>query len=242
VVGDLHGCAEPLERLLREIRFDDARDALWCVGDLVNTGPEPVETLALLASVRARSTLGNHDIYAVRAARGWIERRPDRLDPLLAHRDRDRWVDWLASLPLFARLPPSAGRPATTLVHAGLHPGWEDPFGRLEALEAAPRDEAWFTLPDVSFATRVRCCTRSGERSRETGPPSDCRPPFRPWDSWWKGPERVVHGHWARRGHYRLGHSLGLDSGCAYGGPLTAWCLEEDRVVEVPGQARRMYS
>lgn len=242
VVGDLHGCAEPLERLLGEIRFDTGRDTLWCVGDLVNTGPAPVETLELLASVRARSVLGNHDVYAVRAARGWIERRTDRLDALFAHPDRDRWIDWLAALPLVARFPAPAGRPGMVLVHAGFDPGWKDPVGRLEAVESAPRDEAWYSLPEVAFATRVRCCTRGGERSRETGPPSACLPPFHPWDSWWEGPERVVHGHWARRGHYRLGHSIGLDSGCVYGGPLTAWSLEEDRVVQVPGQTRRMYS
>jgi bis(5'-nucleosyl)-tetraphosphatase (symmetrical) len=242
VVGDLHGCAEPLERLLTEIRFDARRDTLWCTGDLVNTGPEPVETLRILAAVGARSVLGNHDVYAVRAARGWIERRPDGLDALFADPDRDRWIDWLASLPLFARLPSPARGPGTIVVHAGFHPGWDDPAARLEAVEAAPRNEEWFSLPEVAFATRVRCCTRGGDRSSETGPPSACRPPFRPWDAWWKGPERVVHGHWARRGHYRLGHALGVDSGCVYGGPLTAWSLEEDRVVQVPGQARRMYS
>jgi len=242
VVGDLHGCAGPLERLLSEIRFDPGRDTLWCAGDLVNTGPASVETLEILASVRARSVLGNHDVYAVRAARGWTERRPDRLDALLAHPDRDRWIDWLAALPLLARLPAPDGESGTLLVHAGFDPGWDDPVATLEAVDAEARGETWFSRPEVAFATRVRCCTRGGERSRETGPPSACPPPFHPWDAWWTGPERVVHGHWARRGHYRLGRSVGLDSGCVYGGPLTAWNVEEDRVVQVPGQTRRMYS
>lgn len=242
IVGDVHGCAKPLERLLRAIRFDPGRDSLWGVGDLVNTGPEPLETLRLFAAAGGRSVLGNHDAYAVRVARGWIDRRPDRLGPLLANPDGEAWIDWLASLPLVRRFPERGGGPETVLVHAGLHPAWDDPVSVIEEVDARSRDEEWFRLPVVTFATRVRCCTADGDRSRATGPPTECPPPFRPWDDWWTGPERVVHGHWAGRGHYRSALVLGLDSGCVYGGPLTAWCLEEDRIVQVPGQSRRMYS
>ena len=90
------------------------------------------------------------------------------------------------------------------------------------------------TRADVSFATRVRCCTPEGERCRETGPPEECLVPYRPWDEFYTGDLLVVHGHWARRGHYRGERTLGLDSGCVYGGALTAWCHEEDRIVQVP--------
>ena len=233
IVGDLHGCVRPLERLLREIRFDPGEDTLWCTGDLVNRGSEPVATLRLFFDAGGRSVLGNHDIYAVRAFRGWTARRPDQLDPLFASPEAERWLDALAALPLWIRFE------GGFLVHAGVHPAWTSAVEVLHRTNARPRDAAWYVDAVVSFATRVRCCTAEGERAKETGPPAECMPPFRPWDSWWRGPERVVHGHWASRGHYGDGSTLGLDSGCVYGGPLTAWCREEDRVVQVPGEGAK---
>jgi hypothetical protein len=85
----------------------------------------------------------------------------------------------------------------------------------------------------VSFLTRVRCCTASGERSSFDRAPEGCPPPFRPWDAYYAGDALIVHGHWAWRGHYRSGNVIGLDSGAVYGGPLTAYCVEDDRVVQV---------
>ena len=73
---------------------------------------------------------------------------------------------------------------------------------------------------------------------RHTGPPDECPAPYRPWDRFYAGPTLVVHGHWARRGYYRDRFAMGLDTGCVYGGVLTAWCQEEDRIVSVPAQKR----
>ncbi|MFY0534815.1 hypothetical protein [Nannocystis pusilla] len=81
--------------------------------------------------------------------------------------------------------------------------------------------------------TRVRCCTASGERSKFDRKAEDCPPPYRPWDEFYRGEPMVIHGHWAWRGHYRGPKTMGLDSGCVYGGPLTAWCQDEDRVEQV---------
>jgi bis(5'-nucleosyl)-tetraphosphatase (symmetrical) len=58
-----------------------------------------------------------------------------------------------------------------------------------------------------------------------------------PWDSLYTGDTLVVHGHWAQRGYYRGRRTMGLDSGCVYGGKLTAWCQEEDRIVEIPARS-----
>ena len=82
--------------------------------------------------------------------------------------------------------------------------------------------------PRACAAVRPR-----GERNRFDKLPEDCPPPFRAWDSFYAGDALIVHGHWARRGHYRGPRTIGLDSGCVYGGPLTAYCVEEDRVVQV---------
>jgi len=74
--------------------------------------------------------------------------------------------------------------------------------------------------------------------NKDPGPPRTCQPPFAPWDHLYKGRTLIVHGHWAMRGHYRGKTSIGLDSGCVYGGRLTAWCQEEDRTFDVPGRSR----
>lgn len=228
VLGDVHACARPFERLVRAIRFDPARDVLWSAGDLVNTGPHPAETLRLWRDLEGRAVLGNHDVYALRAFAGTVPRHPDRLDPLFAAPDAPELLARLRAQPLLVRLAPDV-----LLVHAGLHPRWSDPEAILGA--AGAHDDAWLAREETTFATRVRCCREDGTRTKHVGPPSGCPPPFRAWDAFYRGPDRVVHGHWAWRGFHRSGLVLGLDSGCVYGGKLTAWCLEEDRVVQTDG-------
>jgi len=238
VVGDVHGCAQELDRLLRQIRFDPQRDELWAIGDLVNTGPESLEALRLWRDVGGRGVLGNHDIYALRVFDGSRGRRADdTLDKLLAAPDARELFDRLRALPVLARLPAGGGSAPAWIVHAGLHPRWDDLEQVARRLDTGPHDEAWLRAPWVSFATRVRCCTADGEMNDDPGPPGGCRPPYRPWDDHYRGTELVVHGHWATRGAYRGPTTMSLDSGCVYGGPLTAWCHEEDRQVQVASRS-----
>ena len=235
LVGDLHGCARELDALLREIRFDPSQDELWPVGDLVNTGAESLEVLRLWRDVDGKGVLGNHDIYALRSFSGSRSRRAgDTLDALFSADDGPELLDRLRSLPLLVQLADGSAGREVWVVHAGLHPRWTDLAGVAERLNAAPFDDDRLTGPWVSFATRVRCCTAEGRMSDSTGPPGSCRPPFRPWDDHFRGNALIVHGHWARRGFYRDHASMSLDSGCVYGGELTAWSLEEDRFVQIP--------
>jgi len=129
-----------------------------------------------------------------------------------------RQREWLAAL------PPVRIFDDVILVHAGLHPHWTEP--RLRALSPA----------DVDYAVTVRYCDAAGERPAEDWPPPG--PPFRPWDDFYTGAKRVVFGHWARRGLVVRDRCVGLDTGCVYGGPLTAWIAEEDRIVQVDGWRR----
>jgi bis(5'-nucleosyl)-tetraphosphatase (symmetrical) len=122
------------------------------------------------------------------------------------------------------------------LVHAAIHPAWRDLPARAAAFPVQPASDP--TDPDVRFAITARCCTRSGAPARYTGPAGGCPDGTRPWDDFYRGGHTVIHGHWAARGHYRNGNVLGLDSGCAYGGGLTAWCAEEDRIEWVPSRRR----
>jgi len=109
-------------------------------------------------------------------------------------------------------------------VHAGLHPAWDE--ARLGALSAA----------DVHYAVNVRYCDADGHQPPRDWPPPG--PPYRPWDDFYTGRKRVVFGHWARRGLVVRPQCVGLDSGCVYGGKLSAWIAEEDRVVQVDGWRR----
>ena len=110
------------------------------------------------------------------------------------------------------------------VVHAGLHPAWDE--ARLAKL----------TPEDVGYAVTVRYCDAQGERPPADWPPPG--PPYRPWDDFYRGSKRVVFGHWARRGLVVRPQCIGLDTGCCYGGKLTAWIAEEDRFVQVDGWRR----
>lgn len=233
LVGDVHGCVRQLDRLIGRIRFDPDRDELWCLGDLVNTGPHSLEVLRLWRDVRGRGVLGNHDIYALRAFAGTRKRRKDTLDRLFAATDAPQLLERLRQLPILVYLPGDERVRDVWIVHAGLHPTWLDLPAIAARINTGPHDESWLVGPDVTFATRVRFCTPEGERNDETGPPEGAEQPFRPWDELWRGREFVVHGHWGRRGFYRNHRTMGLDSGCVYGNPLTAWCHEEDRFERV---------
>ncbi|MFY9341084.1 MAG: metallophosphoesterase [Planctomycetota bacterium] len=110
------------------------------------------------------------------------------------------------------------------MVHGGLHPAWDE--AKLASLSP---DEG-------NYAINVRYCDAAGNRPVEDWPPPG--PPFRPWDDFYTGTKRVVFGHWARRGLVVRPQCVGLDTGCVYGGKLSAWIAEQDRIVQVDGWQR----
>ncbi len=234
VVGDIQGCAREFDKLLENVRFDPSRDEVWCLGDIVNRGPDSLAALRLWRDVGGRSLLGNHDVHAllVRSRRRPL-RRGDTLDSLFRSAEADELLSRLREEPLLVHLPGGDHVQAVWLVHAGLDPRWSDLDDVAGRINAEPHDDAWLEGPDVAFATHVRCCTADGRRCDHSGRPADCPPPFAPWDDFYGGRTLVIHGHWARRGYYRGARTMGLDSGCVYGGKLTAWCQEEDRIVQV---------
>ncbi|MFO7563723.1 MAG: metallophosphoesterase [Enhygromyxa sp.] len=237
IVGDLQGCARELDALLEAIDFDEQRDQLWSCGDLINRGPDSLATVRRWRELGGRGVIGNHEIYALMVRSGRWPRKHDTLEPLFAAPDADELLAELRALPALAFLPGDEQVGDVWLVHAGVHPQWQDLHAVAAALEAREHDDEWLLSDEVGFATRVRCCTAAGERSKFDGKPEACPPPFRPWDEFYSGPATIVHGHWAWRGHYRGARTIGLDSGCVYGGPLTAWCVEQDRVVQVPSRS-----
>ncbi len=199
-VGDIQGCREPLERLLAAVAFRRGEDELMPVGDMVNKGPDSDGTLDLLMELSARPVLGNHDLH-------WLAKG----------KAKDRHVAWLRPHPIVRLFDD------VVMVHAGLHPAWDE--DRLRRL----------TTEEVHYAVNVRYCDSDGRRPTSDWPPPG--PPFRPWDDFYCGSKRVVFGHWARRGLVVRPQCIGLDSGCVYGGRLSAWIAEEDRIVSVPAVA-----
>lgn len=230
-IGDIQGCREELARLLDAVQFDATRDVVHPAGDLVNRGPDSLGTLRLLRQIDAQGVLGNHDTHLLRVAAGTRQLgKKDTIADVLAAPDRPELLAWLASWPFARRLDD------ILLVHAGIDPTWKDPLRALA--DADPLDPS----DAAGFATRVRYCDAAGNRS-----PADVPPPPPPFAPWWSfhpaargvGPT-VVFGHWASQGLLVRERLRGLDSGCVWGGRLSAWIAEEDRVVQV--DAARPYA
>lgn len=228
-IGDVHGCADELEELLARCEYDPERHRVWFVGDLVNRGPDSLRVLRKAREIGAGAVLGNHDLHAIARWRGLRQERPrDTLEELFAAPDAGELLDWLSIL------PPLVTWDDIVMVHAGLHPAWPSPeeaANRIAAQLAGSRDP--FAVSDLEWAVSVRNCASDGSRpDSDDGTPASGR--YRPWDAWYDGARMVVFGHWSQRGKVVGERVRGLDTGCVWGGELTAWIAEENRFVSVP--------
>lgn len=250
-IGDVQGCGEELELLLEKIHFSLERDRLYFVGDLVNRGPRSLAVLRLVRSLQdnALCVLGNHDLHLLAVAlTGARPRRNDTLEEILSAPDRPQLLEWLLQRPL-AHL--EAG---DLVVHAGVVPQWtaEQTLALAAELQQALRTRTEQLLthmygdrPDrwdpklqgmarlrfaINVLTRMRFCSADGRIDLEhKGKPDSVS---LPWMPWFATPERasrnvrVVFGHWSALGFYRAPGLLGLDTGCVWGGSLTAVSLD----------------
>jgi bis(5'-nucleosyl)-tetraphosphatase (symmetrical) len=230
-IGDVQGCREELERLLDRVQFDPASDEVHPVGDFVNRGPDSAGVLRVCRAIGAGGVLGNHDVHLLRTAAGLRKRHErDTMVDVLDASDAEELVAWLAKRPLVRDIDD------VLLVHAGVSPAWRDPVRALTGLD--PLENS----PELSFAIYARYCDAFGRRPSADWPVP--KAPYEPWYTFWprNRDERrtVVFGHWARGGLVSKPFVRGLDTGCVWGGELTAWIAEEDRFVDVP--AARVYS
>jgi bis(5'-nucleosyl)-tetraphosphatase (symmetrical) len=228
IVGDIQGCGDPLDTLLAKLKLGST-DLLYCAGDLVNRGPQSLAVLRRLRDLKARVVLGNHDLKLLRIASGRAQPTAgDCFEDVLDAPDSDVLLAWLG------RQPVLRVERDFVLVHAGLHPQWTDiESAAAETNAAIDRHVRGSADRGIEFATEVRYCDRRGRRPERDHPPPE--PPFQPWDHFYRGERTVVFGHWARRGLVVRPRLRGLDTGCVYGGSLSAWIVEEDRIVQVPG-------
>jgi bis(5'-nucleosyl)-tetraphosphatase (symmetrical) len=265
IVGDIQGCYDPLQRLLEKIAFDPAADCLWCPGDLVNRGKQSLETLRLLQGLgdRFSMTLGNHDLYLLREHWRFPDggSANHEIDVILHAPDREKLTDWLHQQPL-ARW---SAEHQLLMVHAGVIPQWNvdqtlSCAAEVEAVLRSPRKSArffakmsknwvrrwddelsgWKRLRLISnILTQLRFCDENGKiLSSASGPPGSQPAPYKPWFKHKQRATRdvtIAFGHWAALGFYARKKLLGLDSGCVWGGRLTAVRLEDRQVFQVPG-------
>lgn len=222
-IGDVQGCIAELEALLAKLDVGSTDD-LYFVGDLINRGPASAAVLRLFAELGAVSVLGNHEEHLIEGGL-FAEQKPepDRFPgcrDLVAAPDRRELGELVRSLPLALELDD------VLLVHAACPPSlWQ------------AREFAEPAADERSFVLSARHCDPSGTRPDSEWPPPAA--PFAPWHRFYAAPWTVVFGHWARQGLLVESRLRGLDTSCVYGGKLTAWIAEEDRIVQVP--ARRAY-
>jgi bis(5'-nucleosyl)-tetraphosphatase (symmetrical) len=254
-IGDVQGCFDELQQLLDRFGFDERDDRLWFVGDLVNRGPKSLQVLRFVRDLadRAVVVLGNHDLHLVSVHEGCeASRKGDTLEDVLGAPERNELLDWLRTRPMMH----AEGHWA--MVHAGLLPQWTLAKALALAKEAEAalaradyrdflrnmygsrpdrwRDElaGWDRLRVVVNAmTRLRFCTPDGTmdfKAKGTRAPDGYEPWFalRP-----PGEQAIVCGHWSALGLQLTPRLAALDSGCVWGGALSALRLEDGVLFQV---------
>jgi len=248
LIGDLQGCCDAFDHLLAEIGFSPSRDSLHVLGDLVNRGPASLRTLQRLRSLGDSATclLGNHDLHLLAAAHGVRPRgRSDTLDDILGSPEREAWLDWLRQ----RRMADQAH--GWLLVHAGVVPQWDarqtlQLAAEIESLLRGPGladflRQMYGNEPSrwddslcgterhrfiVNVLTRIRFCSADGQLDFKTKDGAGSAPPgYLPW---FEVPGRrstgtpIAFGHWSTLGLRNQPDLLALDTGCVWGGALTA--------------------
>ncbi len=267
-IGDLQGCHAEFMALLERLKFDPRRDRLWLTGDLVNRGPASLAALREVRSLGRAATvvLGNHDLHllAMAFAPKTVKRREPELEAVLDAPDAAELVAWLQARPLMHR-DDALG---WTLIHAGLPPQWtlaqaeacarevesalrDDVAGMLEGMYGDEPDRWSASLKgaarlrfSVNCLTRLRFVDRKGRlllsyKGTIEDAPAGAMP-------WFRHPGRAtkddafVFGHWSALGFLAEPGLRCLDTGCVWGGALTALRLDaEAEPVRLPCRGSR---
>lgn len=259
-IGDVHGCFDTLQRLLRRIQYDRRQDRLWMVGDLVNRGPRSLDVLrwAVREEDRIVVVLGNHDLHLLGLAWGVSPpKRRDALDNVLAAPDSGDLLEWLRRRPVLHR------EGDRVLVHAGLFPVWSvdkaerlareveerlrgDGAADLLAMVDKKSPERWKgglegldrARTALAGFARLRTVDEEGRMCSEfSGPPREAPKGCVPWFAvpGRKSAEaQVIFGHWAALGLWIADGVAGIDTGCAWGRELTALRLDDGQLFREP--------
>jgi bis(5'-nucleosyl)-tetraphosphatase (symmetrical) len=254
LIGDLQGCDAPLARLLAKIAFSPSRDTVYFLGDLVNRGPASDAVLRRLMAYgdAARCLLGNHDLSLLAVAHGnRAPHRNDTMDSVLQAPDRDAMLAWLRQQAMAIHAH------GILMVHGGVLPQWDlrqvlALAGEVEEVLRGPQlpefmSHMYGNQPDhwdeslrgwdrlrvvVNAMTRLRFCTPEGVMDlRASGGLHKAPPGLLPW---FDVPDRktagvpIAFGHWSTLGYLRRPDLISLDTGCVWGGCLSALRLDAD--------------
>jgi bis(5'-nucleosyl)-tetraphosphatase (symmetrical) len=266
LIGDVQGCDSALESLLHTINFSPSKDTLYLLGDLVNRGPASLAVLRRLHKLgdAAQCILGNHDLHALAVAAGARPMgRGDTLSELLASPDAPQLLDWLRQRPMGLHAH------GMLMVHAGVLPQWNatQTIAACTQVEKALRQKEYADLLrdmygntpvqwrddlqgmprlriSINALTRIRFCSTEGEMEFATKDGADAAPAG--MIPWFDVPGRktadvtVAFGHWSTLGLINRPDLIALDTGCVWGGALSALRFDGGRreVVQVQcGQA-----
>ncbi|MFK7816387.1 MAG: symmetrical bis(5'-nucleosyl)-tetraphosphatase [Gammaproteobacteria bacterium] len=257
-IGDVQGCYDELQELVSYISFNPKKDQLWFVGDLVNRGPKSLETLRWVKSLgnSALTVLGNHDLHLLAAHAGAKEiTTTSSLYPVLQAKDLNQLVEWLRHQPLMIYNK----QLNFAMVHAGLAPQWsiKDSIRYAKEVEVTLRSKkykdflynmygdkpdqwdgrlkGWNRLRAITnFMTRIRYCTNKGVMSfTDKNTPGTQSAKMKPWyeiTSRKSQDTTVVFGHWSTLGHINDHNVISTDTGCLWGGALTAVKIDIDKL------------
>jgi bis(5'-nucleosyl)-tetraphosphatase (symmetrical) len=271
VIGDIQGCCDQLEQLLDLIAQTAPAAKILFAGDLVNRGPKSLQSLRLVKAMGARadSVLGNHDLHLLAVANGIRpSHKSDTLDAILKAPDREELLDWLRRRPL------AILEQGHLLVHAGLFPAWsiEKTLKLAQEVEQILRGSDWLNLlremygntPDhwhddlqgtqrwrciINALTRMRYCSEDGIMDFASKDGTANAPAgFAPWfdlKNRKSASHTVIFGHWSTLGLVLRPDLISLDTGCVWGGKLTAISLSDRSLLQVdcpeqqrPGKAK----
>lgn len=258
VIGDIQGCCDQLEELHALILKQDPDAYLFVAGDLVNRGPKSLETLRKLVAMgdRANCILGNHDLNLLGIAYDAHRSHNDIcVRPILEAPDRHQLLEWLRNRPLAVQFGDHL------IVHAGVVPSWttQETLQYAREVESELKSENFVeflrgmygNLPNqwkpeltgierlrciTNILTRIRFCTAEGEMEFNSKEGLSKTPPgFAPWYSHPRKTDSstVVFGHWSAVGLIMQPNLIGLDTGCVWGGKLTAMRLSDRKLFQV---------
>lgn len=256
VIGDVQGCYRNLKKLLKVVQFDEEKDRLWFVGDLVNRGPDSLKTLRFVKGLghRAVTVLGNHDLHLLAVYAGYAQcRAGDTLKAVLKADDCDELMTWLRQQPLvhhdidlnFA------------MVHAGIYPGWSlsEAIQRASEVESVLRGDDYRLFLQEMYGNephiwsdqlrgmgRLRFITNVFTRMRylktnlrldlraKGSPEKFTSPTVKPWFEFKQSAlklNRIAFGHWSTLPTGQYGCCFAVDSGCVWGSRLTALRIDK---------------
>lgn len=256
-IGDVQGCYDELQQLLELIQFDPAKDTLWLAGDIVNRGPKSLQVMRFVKSLgnRAITVLGNHDLHLLALSQGNRSHyKHGTLDEILDAPDCAELIYWLRHQPVMYHHKNSG----YSLLHAGLPPQWDIPSAlqyarELEVTLQGPQfhdfcHAMYGNDPDqwsddlrgmdrlrfiTNCFTRLRYCTPTGRLAmKEKGHPSSQNSGFIPW---FEAPgrasknARIIFGHWSTLGYQQANNAWSIDTGCLWGGKLTALKIRQNK-------------